>query len=270
METGNEKRKLFGVRRAVLCGLSALFVVTCVGCDYLGLSGDGSGDGQGEQQESGESSGEESSGKSASESSEDGDGAEEGDESETMERPPELAADQTETDAGPPKPKRNPFAPQVEFEEDEESEEEDTPDLGPLRKHPVGNYRLAGIISEVAVPKAMFIAPDGMGYQIKEGETIGQKGGVVKDIRRNEVDIEMPPDERENEPMVLTVELRKEALPGSGDDSKLTKQEREMLERLRAKQQGDQGSENDSTSDEEDSSEEVSEEGPEAAEGGNG
>lgn len=264
METGNDKSS--GVRRAVLCGLSALIAVTCFGCDYLGLSGESSGNAQGEQ-ESAEKSGKESSGEGSSESSEEGDGREEGEESEAMERPPELAAD--ETDAGAPKPKRNPFAPQVEIEEEEESdEEEDAPDLGPLRKHPVGNYRLAGIISEVAVPKAMFIAPDGMGYQIKEGEEIGQKGGVVKDIRRNEVEIEMPSDERESEPMVLTVELRKEALPGSGEDSRLSEEEREMLERLRAKQQSEEDSENGSTSDEENASEEVSEEGPEAAGGG--
>jgi len=151
--------------------------------------------------------------------------------------PPTLAGGSGDAGASA----RNPFAPQVEVDREDDEEDEDERgaevEVSALKKYPLEEYRLVGIISEVAVPKAMFIAPDGKGYLVKETEVIGSEGGTVRDIRNNAVELEVPRGDEGAEPKSMTLELRKREL-GTEDDSELTPRERETLEELMESEQG--------------------------------
>ncbi len=66
----------------------------------------------------------------------------------------------------------------------------DTGHLGPLEKHPLGQYKLVGIVTGNASPMALLEAPNGKGYTITLGSVVGRNLGVVKAITRHEVVIE--------------------------------------------------------------------------------
>jgi hypothetical protein len=238
-------------------------VLMVSGCDYLGLGGGG--------QEGAESSG--SSAESSGSKPSDGEGKSKPESEPTADKeadnkePKEAAGDNTDdgsaggsdkgqgAETAPPKlaqgsgggegksdqqkARRNPFAPDDEMEEEEEPVEErpDNRNLGPLQKHKIGEYRLAGIISEVAVPKAMFIDPEGTGHLIKEGDNLGRKGGFIKDVRDNEVEIEIPPEGDNGKAQRVTVKLREAAMPSEQEDE-LSEEEQETLKRLLESEEG--------------------------------
>ena len=255
MVLGRDKRARRGWERwAPLAVVVA--ALTLAGCEYLGFEqsgGAGEAESSGESAESPESKPSEgeskpqpaaNKGDKEEESGSKGEGSSgspaEGKGAETA--PPKLAEEEGAGGSGEEKknqPRRNPFAPEVETEEEEEPVEEraEKRNLGPLQKHPLGSYRLAGIISEVAVPKAMFIDPEGTGHLIKEGDNLGKKGGFIKDVRDNEVEIEIPPEGDNGKVRKVTVKLREAALP-SEQEEELSEEERETLKRLLESEQG--------------------------------
>ncbi|MFW5967835.1 MAG: pilus assembly protein PilP [Persicimonas sp.] len=133
--------------------------------------------------------------------------------------------------------RRNPFQPDrevLEPQRDLDDEEEERP-RDPLEKYGLGELDLVVIISEVAVPKAMFIDPEGFGHVLAEGDRIGSGGGVVADIRDNEVDVQESSDDEDSN--VTTIELRDRELT-EDDDEDLSEEERESLKRLLQSEDG--------------------------------
>jgi Tfp pilus assembly protein PilP len=134
--------------------------------------------------------------------------------------------------------RRNPFQPDLEVVKpasvaDEGQEER----LGPLERFTLGELELVAIISEVAVPKAMFIDPEGFGHVLKEGDRIGRNSGVLSDIRDNEVEVTETTGEDEGQTRLRTVKLRDADL-SVGNDSALTDEERAALEKLLETEEG--------------------------------
>lgn len=128
--------------------------------------------------------------------------------------------------------RRNPFqpdpnvvAPQANLTNGEVREAE------PLERFGLGSLELVAIISEIAVPKAMFIDPDGLGHVVKENDRIGRNGGVVADIRENEVEVLEASGEDEGQTLQRIVKLREvELAVREGGD--LSEEEKQALERL--------------------------------------
>lgn len=110
--------------------------------------------------------------------------------------------------------------------------------LEPLERFTLAQLELVAIISEVAVPKAMFVDPDGFGHMIKEGDRIGRQNGVIVDIRDNEVDVrETTGEDNESQSRVRTIRLRSGELRSSNSDD-LTEAEREALDKLLNSKEG--------------------------------
>lgn len=131
--------------------------------------------------------------------------------------------------------RRNPFAPDPDvLAPVGVTVIEETRKFEPLEKYSISQLELVAIISEVAVPKAMFIDPDGFGHLIKEGDRIGRQGGTVKDIRDNEVDVLETTGEDENaQSSVRTIRLTDTEIRQVEENSEeLSGAEREALERL--------------------------------------
>ena len=133
----------------------------------------------------------------------------------------------------PNQTRRNPFLPDMEvIQPQEELAEGQLRPLEPLEKYAIGQLTLAAIISETAVPKAMFLDPKGFGHVVKEGDRVGQNGGKITDIRDNEVEVREVTDEEETQTRLTTVELRSRELKTEQDDDGLSDEEREALRRL--------------------------------------
>lgn len=109
----------------------------------------------------------------------------------------------------------------------------------PLEQFGLSQLALIGVISETAVPKAMFIDPEGFGHVVKEGDRIGRQGGIITDIRDNEVDIQESAVEGNQAPSnIRTLRLSDtEIRPVSGEDE-LSDAERQALERLLKSEEG--------------------------------
>jgi Tfp pilus assembly protein PilP len=125
-----------------------------------------------------------------------------------------------------------------EGDDETESETESTGQSGPLRRYSYEKYRLSGLISETAVPKAMFIAPDQVGHLVKKGDRLGKEGGVVQDIRDNAVELELPPQGEEGRSRTVTMELREAELPEEQQQEGLSEQEQKALQDLLESEEG--------------------------------
>lgn len=155
---------------------------------------------------------------------------------------------------------RNPFEPDDEvFSVDEVDELDDGVEraLGPLEQYAIASLDLVTIISETAVPRAMFVDPTGMGHFAMEGDRIGEEGGVVSDIRPNEVEIEYGDDRTSR----TTVELREREIRTARADE-LTEEEREVLRRLMDDEEARRAVEEEFASDEAPDAEEFDERFP--------
>lgn len=136
--------------------------------------------------------------------------------------------------------RRNPFQPDVEVVTPATvAVEGDDRSLEPLEQFAIGELDLVAIISEVAVPKAMFVDPDGFGHVLKEGDRIGRNSGVVSDIRDNEVEITETTGDDGGQTRLRKVKLRDVELT-SGNESDLTDEERAALEKLLQTEEGRQ------------------------------
>ncbi len=101
----------------------------------------------------------------------------------------------------------------------------------PLERFALGQLTLVAIISETAVPKAMLIDGEGFGHVVKEGDRVGRNGGVISDIRDNEVEVLEGNDEEDGQTFQRIVKLREIELRASSEDG-LTNEEREALKKL--------------------------------------
>lgn len=157
------------------------------------------------------------------------------------EESPERAELERREEADPQEqaPKRNPFAPVegVNQQQQEVEEGEGGRKRTELEKYSLSALRLSAIISEVAVPKAMFIDPERVGHLAKEGDRIGENGGTIEDIRSNEVVISVPSGTEEEGDRKRVIQLR-EATRATSRESGLDEDERKMLDQLMRSKEG--------------------------------
>lgn len=128
--------------------------------------------------------------------------------------------------------RRNPFRPDddlVDVDDDAEDEIDDTGPTDPLEQYDLDSLELVTIVSQKAVPRAMFVAPGGMGHFATEGDNIGRDGGIIEDIRSNEVDIREGAGEAA---ATITVELREREIRQPTAEDELTEEERRALQEL--------------------------------------
>ncbi len=155
-------------------------------------------------------------------------------------KPKATAQEEYERPDYPDNVRRNPFLPDLDvLQPKHDIAKGDVRPLEPLEQYELGQLQLVAIISEVAVPKAMFLDPKGFGHVVKEGDRIGQNGGTITDIRDNEVEVREVTDEEETQTRLTTVKLRTKELE-TKEDHGLTDQEREALKKLLASQKGRQ------------------------------
>ncbi len=109
----------------------------------------------------------------------------------------------------------------------------------PLEQFSLDQLQLVAIISEVSVPKAMFIDPEGYGHVAKIGDRIGRQGGVIVDVRDNQVDVRENSGDVEDasSSRVRTMRLRDLELRAQ-EDGGLSDAERAALERLLNTEEG--------------------------------
>lgn len=159
-------------------------------------------------------------------------------ESEPEEEPQvELEPDYERPDY-PGQVRRNPFLPDMNIVRPTRNvEDSDVRAKDPLEKYSLSQLSLVAIISEVAVPKAMLLDPEGFGHVIKEGDRIGLNGGTVSDIYDNEVEIREISEGLKTETRLTTLKLRVDELGRRSDDA-LSEEEREALQRLLESEQG--------------------------------
>lgn len=136
--------------------------------------------------------------------------------------------------------RRNPFQPDLDVVKPAAvTAEADEEKLEPLERFALGELELVAIISEVAVPKAMFIDPDGFGHVLKEGDRIGRNRGILSDIRDNEVEVTETTGEEQTQTVLRTIRLREAELT-VGDESALSEEEKAALEKLLSTDEGRQ------------------------------
>lgn len=231
-------------RRVATVGLATCVALLALGgCDYLNpLAGsDQSG-------ASGDLSGK-SGAKQKQKQSDDGDGEESNESANNEAGGPDAGTDAGEptTELTVPEPSdnessgptRNPFEPKVPTgEQEDDGERERQGPRDPLERYALDQLKLSAIISGIAVPKAMFIAPNKMGHLVQEGDRIGTDGGEIVDIRSNAVELSIP--QGPEEPAVTqTIELQERGVRTSARaGGEMTREEQEMLERLMESEEG--------------------------------
>ncbi|MBA2662816.1 MAG: pilus assembly protein PilP [Bradymonadaceae bacterium] len=136
--------------------------------------------------------------------------------------------------------RRNPFQPEADvFQPASTTVVGEVRPLEPLEEFAISQLTLVALISETAVPMVMFVDGDGLGHVVKEGDRVGRNGGIITNIRDNEVEIrEGAEDDSPYGGTVITLKLRD--LDISGEEEGLSSQDREALERLLQTEQGRQ------------------------------
>jgi type II secretory pathway component PulC len=60
------------------------------------------------------------------------------------------------------------------------------------QRRPLGDYRLVGVLTGLAEPRALVVDPDGQDYEVRPGDALGSEGGRVKAVLPDELVIEVP------------------------------------------------------------------------------
>jgi Tfp pilus assembly protein PilP len=132
--------------------------------------------------------------------------------------------------------KRDPFAPDFDLfgtgdsvVEEKQRQKSDSP----LERFGLNEYSLIAVISEVAIPKAMVVGPNGDGYMVSEGTTLGKEGYEIAEIREEELRL-APSKDQGGEPRFLKLQSKNDGQfePTEGGNE-LTEEEREALQKLR-------------------------------------
>jgi len=152
--------------------------------------------------------------------------------------PEETVRAEYERPAYPDQIRRNPFLPDLQVIRPARNvASSEVRPKDPLEQYSLAQLNLVAIISSVAVPKAMFLDPSGFGHVVKEGDRVGLAGGIVSDIRDNEVEIREISEGLDSETRLTTLKLRSDQLR-EDDDESLSDEEREALRRLLESEQG--------------------------------
>jgi len=76
---------------------------------------------------------------------------------------------------------------QESLEQQENMIEEEV--LLPAQRFDVRDFALVAVVTNTAKPKALLIDPEKQPHTVKKGDLIGNRNGVLVDIRRNEIEI---------------------------------------------------------------------------------
>jgi Tfp pilus assembly protein PilP len=136
----------------------------------------------------------------------------------------------------PKSTRRNPFRPNLETVMPSAIVGAEVRPMDPLELYSVSELKLVAIISEVSVPKAMFISPDGVGHLVKEGDRIGRNGARVSDIRNNEVELTEGGGDEEEQAQKRRIKLRD--LDEIRSQQKLSREERDKLQEILKSEEG--------------------------------
>jgi Tfp pilus assembly protein PilP len=96
---------------------------------------------------------------------------------------------QEETPLYSPEGKRDPFKPFIRIIQEEKQV---TPrvNLPPIKRYPLEEFRLVGIVQIGEQPKAMVVDPEKNTYVLGVGDEIGNKQGKIIEIRNNGILVE--------------------------------------------------------------------------------
>ncbi|MFU8803102.1 MAG: pilus assembly protein PilP [Bradymonadaceae bacterium] len=138
-----------------------------------------------------------------------------------------------------PMSRRNPFQPDLDVMKPETvgPPPGEVRPTDPLEEFALSSLTLVTVISETAIPLAMFIDPTGLGHFVKEGDRIGRNSGIVASIRDNEVEVREGSED--GDPLsgaIVNVRLREVDL--AVGESGLSEQEQEALRRLMQSEEG--------------------------------
>lgn len=130
--------------------------------------------------------------------------------------------------------RRNPFQPDPAFLiQQAEFETENARVKEPLEEFGIGQLRLAAIISGIAVPKAMFIDPNGLGHFAKVGDRIGEGGMTISAIRENSVTLSSDHnDEEGGEGLSGSTQVIRLSDALGSDEQQLSDEDKAALERI--------------------------------------
>lgn len=60
------------------------------------------------------------------------------------------------------------------------------------QRRPLGDYRLVGVLTGLAEPRALVVDPNGQDYEVRPGDALGSEGGRIKAMFPDELVIEVP------------------------------------------------------------------------------
>jgi hypothetical protein len=86
--------------------------------------------------------------------------------------------------------KRDPFKPFIKIFKKKEPEPEVSKSLPPIKRYPLDQFKLVGIVWVGAKPRAMVVDPEKNTYVLGIGEEIGSKNGKVVEIKNNVIIVE--------------------------------------------------------------------------------
>jgi Tfp pilus assembly protein PilP len=138
--------------------------------------------------------------------------------------------------------RRDPFVFEPPVVASEKGDEERV--LEPLESYDISQLRLVGLVTNTAVPKAMFKDATSFGHIAKEGDRIGRDGGRITQIRANEVEVTIakqtaaplepgvdpPPNQKDSEPVTIIIRLSDTELEAPEET---TEEEQELLQKIK-------------------------------------
>ncbi len=86
--------------------------------------------------------------------------------------------------------RRDPFKPFIKIIEKKEVGQEVSKSLPPLKRYPLEQFRLTGIMFVGRRPKAMIVDPEKNTYFLGVGDEIGDKQGRIVEVRNNAILVE--------------------------------------------------------------------------------
>ena len=90
---------------------------------------------------------------------------------------------QSKSEAGDTAANRDPFRPFIKIESEEEAGGGTL--IPPIRRYELQEFRIAGILWLEGQPRAMVVDPEKNTYYLSVGDEIGNKGGVILEIRNS-------------------------------------------------------------------------------------
>ena len=89
-----------------------------------------------------------------------------------------------------PQGKRDPFRPFIKLEEEREVKPQVSQLVPPLKRYPLEEFRLVGILWAGQQPKAMIVDPEKNTYVLGIGDEIGNSQGRIIEVRESGILVE--------------------------------------------------------------------------------